>query len=65
MLGVHIAELDRKALRQGGMNDYDAKQYLAWSNTQTRTLARLGPAVAVQKAQTLADRLAAKLAAQP
>ena len=62
MLTVHVAELDRSALATGAFSDHAARQYLAWSNTLARTLARLGPAVAAQRQASLADKLAAKVA---
>ena len=63
MLTVHVAELDRSALATGAFSDHAARQYLAWSNTLARTLARLGPAVAAQRQASLADKLAAKVRA--
>ncbi len=61
MLTVHVAELDRKALVDGAFSEHAARQYLAWSNTLARTLARLGPAVAAQRKATLADHLGARV----
>ena len=61
-LTLRVALLDRKALQGDAATDIDNRTYIAFSNTLTRTLARLGPAVAAQRAATLADKLAAKVA---
>jgi hypothetical protein len=42
MLQCHVSRMDIQALVAGGMSDHASRQYLAWSNTLTRTLARLG-----------------------
>lgn len=41
-LSLHLARLDRRAIEAPEMSDHASRQYLAWSNTLTRTLARLG-----------------------
>ena len=42
MLSVHLARMDTKALAAGAMSDHASREYLAWSNTLTRTLRQLG-----------------------
>jgi len=63
MLQLRCAMLDEKVL-DGSFSDYDAKSYLAFSNSLTRTLALLGldPAVAQPKAPTLADLFPGRVA---
>ena len=54
MLQLRCAALDRKVL-DGTFTDFDAKTYLAFSNSLTRTLKALGVQPAAPKAPTLAD----------
>lgn len=55
-LSLHIALLDAKALKAGGvMTDHDSRQYLAWSNALTRTLRQLGNKGVAATPRTLAD----------
>ncbi len=63
-LMLHVALLDRRAVEAGacGMNDHDAKQYLAFSNTVGRALAQLGVRGAGAKPPTLAEHLARRAA---
>jgi hypothetical protein len=42
MLTLHIARMDAKAIEAGDFSDHASRQYLAWSNTLTRTLRTLG-----------------------
>lgn len=42
MLQCHISRMDAKALLEGGMSQHATREYLAWSNTLTRTLRTLG-----------------------
>jgi hypothetical protein len=57
-LTLHVAQLDAKATATGGMTDHAARQYLAWSNSLTRTLRELGLKGPVERAQTLAEVIA-------
>jgi hypothetical protein len=41
--------MDTRALESGGMTERDSRQYLAWSNSLTRTLRELGLKSAAQK----------------
>ena len=42
-LSLYIDRIDREAIKAGGaMKEHLSRQYLAWNNTLTRTLARLG-----------------------
>jgi hypothetical protein len=54
MLQLRCAALDRKIL-DGSFSEYDAKTYLAFSNSLTRTLKSLGVEPAAAKTPTLAD----------
>jgi hypothetical protein len=58
-LTLHVAQLDAKATASGCMTDHSARQYLAWSNSLTRTLAQLGLKGPVERAPTLAEVIAA------
>lgn len=57
-LCVHIAHIDARALAGGEMSDHARREYLAWSNTLTRTLALLGLDAAPQSPRALSDHLA-------
>jgi hypothetical protein len=54
MLQLRCAVLDGKML-DGTFSEYDAKTYLAFSNSLSRTLAALGLQPATAKVPTLAD----------
>jgi hypothetical protein len=41
MLQLRLSALDRRII-EGGFTEFDAKEYLAWSNSLTRTLVALG-----------------------
>lgn len=41
-LSLRVAQLDGKTAEGGQMTEHDARTYLAWSNTLTRTLRQLG-----------------------
>jgi hypothetical protein len=58
MLTLHLARMDTRAMEAGDMSDHASRQYLAWSNTLTRTLAHLGLAAAPPAKQTHAEWLA-------
>jgi hypothetical protein len=64
-LSVHLARIDARALAAGEMSDHSRREYLAWSNTMTRTLAILGFQAAPPPPANLADYLAARAAAAP
>ena len=63
MLQLRLAALDRRII-EGGFTEFDAKEYLAWSNSLTRTLVALGlEAAATTPAdpmQRLNDHLASR-----
>jgi hypothetical protein len=42
VLQNHLTTMDRKVAEDGVMSDHASRQYLAWSNTLTRTLKALG-----------------------
>ena len=48
-LALYVEMMDARALESGGMTERDSRQYLAWSNSLTRTLERLGLKSAAQK----------------
>lgn len=56
-LTLRVAQLDAKAADAGAMSDHASKQYLAWSNSLTRTLRELGLKPAAEKPPSLADYL--------
>ncbi len=41
-LTLHVARMDARAMEDGGLSDHATREYLAWSNTLSRTLALLG-----------------------
>ena len=53
-LTIHVAQLDAKGVGPG-LTEHDHRQYLAWSNTLTRTLRTLGLEGASPPADTLDD----------
>lgn len=55
MLTVQLARMDAKALAGGAMSDHATREYLAWSNTLTRLLARLGLKGQPPKPRTIAE----------
>jgi hypothetical protein len=42
MLTLHLARMDMRAMEAGDLSDHASRQYLAWSNTLSRTLTQLG-----------------------
>lgn len=61
MLTLHIARMDARANEDGELSDHASRQYLAWSNSLTRTLRTLGldetaPKTAPDAAPTAQDR---------
>jgi hypothetical protein len=57
--------MDVKAAEAGGMSDHASREYLAWSNTLTRTLVRLGLQGAAQRPLTPEETMAAIYARYP
>jgi hypothetical protein len=58
-LTLYLARMDAEAVSNGGVHsDHKAKQYLAYSNSLTRTLGRLGLEGAPPPTPTLQDILA-------
>jgi hypothetical protein len=45
-LSLRLHLMDRESARSGGMSERNSRQYLAWSNSLTRTLALIGLAAA-------------------
>ena len=54
-LTLHISLMDTKAIEAGGMSARDSREYLAWSNALTRTLALLKLKPDAVRAPTLDD----------
>lgn len=71
LLSLHIALFDRRALASGApLSERDSRAYLAYSNSLTRLLARLGikgaapppPSLAETTAKVLAEKTGAQAA---
>ncbi|WP_241771194.1 hypothetical protein [Acidisphaera rubrifaciens] len=64
MLTLNLAKMDAKALATGAMSEHATREYLAWSNTLTRTMVALGldaaPAPRRDIRDILADRAAGR-----
>jgi hypothetical protein len=66
LLQCHVSRMDTQALQDGGMSDHASRQYLAWSNTLTRTLRQLGVnAATTAPAETVLQRLQREATTQP
>jgi hypothetical protein len=63
MLALHVAKMEARAAEGRVMSEQDSRQYLAWSNSYTRTLRQLGTKGAPPAPQTLAERRAARVQA--
>jgi len=61
-LRVHLQKIDEGAMRDGGLSPHAAREYLAWSNTTAKLLARLGLKAAPAPQLTLAEHLARRAA---
>lgn len=57
-LSLHVAQLDARTAEGRALTDHDSRQYLAWSNTLTRTLRQLGLEGRKQRPPTLQDLIA-------
>jgi hypothetical protein len=57
-LSLYVARLDAKAMESGAMTEHDAKQYLAWSNSLSRTMKQLGYAGVPEKPPSPMELLA-------
>jgi hypothetical protein len=55
MLTVQLARMDARSLSEGAMSGHATAEYLAWSNTLTRTMKALGLKAAPPKAPSLAE----------
>jgi hypothetical protein len=63
MLTVQLGRMDAKALADGAMSEHASREYLAWSNTLTRTMKALGIKGASERTPSLKEFLAARSAA--
>lgn len=59
-LTVRIAAMDQRFAETGTQTEHDARTYLAWSNTLTRTMRHLGLKGAAAAAPSLANYLATR-----
>jgi len=55
MLQMHLNRLDETAAAGGLLSEHATKIYLAWSNTQARTMRMLGLKATAERAPTLAE----------
>ena len=60
MLTVQLGRMDAKSLVDGVMSDHASREYLAWSNTLTRTMKALGLKGPPERQRTLAEVRAAQ-----
>lgn len=64
MLSLHLALMERDLLDGGVLSERNSRQYIAWSNSLSRTLRLIGmEPVKIVKQRSLADHLAAKAGA--
>jgi len=63
MLTLHVARMDAKAIMEGEFSAHASKQYLAWSNSLSRTLAKIGLEAVPQVAPDMRSYLASKASA--
>jgi hypothetical protein len=54
-LQVHLAHIDERAVRDGGLSPHATREYLAWSNTIARMTERLGFQPASTEPQSIWD----------
>lgn len=59
-LQLRLAVMDRKFAETGAQTDHDSRTYLAWSNSLSRLLCRLGIKGAAQRGPSLAEHLASR-----
>jgi hypothetical protein len=64
-LQARLLQMDAAFAERGEQSEHTAKQYLAWSNSLSRTLRHLGLAGAKEQMPTLANYLAGKTPAAP
>jgi hypothetical protein len=62
MLTVQLARMDAKALADGAMTEHASREYLAWSNTLTRTMKVLGLEGVAEKPTSLSDYISSRAA---
>ena len=60
MLTLYLARMDAKAMETGAMSDHATREYLAWSNTLTRTMRQLGLKGIAEKAPSLSEIIAGR-----
>ena len=51
-LTVHLAHIDERAMREGGLSPHAVREYLAWSNSLAKLVGRLGLASAADTPST-------------
>ncbi len=62
MLAMHLARMDTRAVQEGGFTDHASREYLAWSNSFTRTMAALGMQAASARAPDIRALMAERAA---
>ena len=58
MIAVQLGRMDAKALADGAMSELASREYLAWSNTLTRTMKALGLTGSAERVPSLQEYLA-------
>lgn len=56
-LQLHMAKIDERAMKDGGLSAHATREYLAWHNTIARSLSMLGLNAAEDKTQSPDDVL--------
>lgn len=64
-LSLAVARLDARMLSDGGLSDHASREYLAWSNSLTRTMRALGLEAAPDRPETIEDIMQRRRAQQP
>lgn len=57
-LTLAAGRLDARMLSKGGLSDHGSREYLAWSNSLTRTMRTLGLQASPEPVETIADIMA-------
>ena len=59
-LTLHVEQINRRTVGGKAMTEHDSRQYLAWTNSLSRTLRHLGLKSAAQQPATLRAHIAAR-----
>jgi hypothetical protein len=63
-LTLHLEQINRRTAEGKAMTEHDSRQYLAWTNTLSRTVRHLGLKGVVERAATVTTFLAQRQAMQ-